>query len=86
MGAAFADHDDSESLQHTLSAMGEAVLSAHPEVGWIRFRMPNEHHIPADLSAYGMDNPGEVFLVADRPYGVIEGTVVREGVTAPAAW
>ena len=24
-----------------------------------------------------MDNPDEVFYVADRPYGLIEGTVLR---------
>jgi urate oxidase len=86
-GARFATHDESESVQHTLHEMGTAVLDAHAEVGWIRFTMPNEHHILADLSAYGMDNPGEVFLVADRPYGVIEGTVVRDGASAPEpAW
>ncbi|MEO6827303.1 MAG: urate oxidase, partial [Microbacteriaceae bacterium] len=29
----------------------------------------------------------EVFFAADRPYGIIEGTVLREGAsTAPAAW
>jgi urate oxidase len=85
--ARFATHDESESVQHTLHAMGTAVLDAHPDVAWIGFRMPNEHHILADLSPYGLDNPGEVFLVADRPFGVIEGTVVREGVQAPdAAW
>lgn len=84
--ARFATHDDSESVQHTLHAMGEAVLDAHPEVTWIRFRLPNEHHILADLSPYGRDNPGVVFLVADRPYGVIEGSVVRDGHTAEAGW
>lgn len=78
---AFACHDESQSLQHTLYAMGQAVLDAHAEVGWIRFRLPNEHHVLADLSAHGLDNPGAVFVVGDRPYGVIEGTVTRTGVT-----
>jgi urate oxidase len=86
LAEAFAGHDDSESVQHTLHVMGEAVLHTQPHIDWIRFRMPNEHHILADLSDYGLDNPGEVFLVADRPYGVIEGTVVREGTAAPMAW
>jgi urate oxidase len=85
-GAAFAGHDASESVQHTLHVMGTAVLDAHPGVAWIRFRMPNEHHVLADLSPYGLDNPGEVFVVGDRPYGLIEGTVVRDGATPPAAW
>lgn len=84
--AAFAQHDDSESVQHTLHVMGWAVLDAHPDVAWIRFRLPNEHHILSDLSAYGLDNPGEVFMVADRPYGVIEGIVARDGITPPVPW
>ncbi|WP_052665175.1 factor-independent urate hydroxylase [Nitriliruptor alkaliphilus] len=84
--ARFATHDDSESVQHTLHAMGQAVLDEHPDVTWIRFRLPNEHHILADLSPYGLDNPNEVYLVADRPFGVIEGSVVREGRTPEPGW
>ncbi|MEX2504997.1 MAG: urate oxidase [Egicoccus sp.] len=84
--ARFATHDDSESVQHTLYAMGQAVIEAHPEVTWIRFVLPNEHHILVDLAPYGLDNPGEVFLVGDRPYGVIEGTVVREGHAPEVGW
>lgn len=78
--AAFARHDDSRSLQHTLHAMGCAVIDAHPEVDWVRFCLPNEHHVLADLGPHGLDNPGAVFVVTDRPYGVIEGTVARPGV------
>ena len=77
--ARFATHDDSESVQHTLHAMGTAVLDAHADVTWIHFRLPNEHHVPADLSAYGLDNPNRVFVATDRPFGVIEATVVRDG-------
>ncbi len=84
--ARFATHDDSESVQHTLWEMGQAVLAAHPVVSWIRFGMPNEHHILADLSPYGLNNPGHVFLVADRPYGVIEGIVARDDVDVPGPW
>jgi urate oxidase len=84
--AAFATHDTSESLQHTLHTMGSAVLDAHPEVTWIRFRMPNEHHNLADLSPYGLDNPNRVYVVAGDPSGLIEGVVTREGVEPPAAW
>ena len=32
-----------------------------------------------DLAPFGLDNPGEVFYAADRPYGLIEGTVSRAG-------
>ncbi|WP_370324374.1 factor-independent urate hydroxylase [Euzebya sp.] len=84
--AAFAGHDASESVQHTLHVMGNAVLDAHEEVTWIRFTLPNEHHILSDLSPYGLDNPGRVFLVADRPYGVIEGAVARPGVIPDVPW
>jgi urate oxidase len=86
MLARFATHDESESVQHTLHAMGVAVLDAHPDVTWIRFRLPNEHHILADLSPYGLDNPNQVYLVADRPFGVIEGSVVRDGHTPEPGW
>lgn len=86
MLAAFAKHDASESVQHTMHVMGTAVLDAHPEIEWVRFLLPNEHHILSDLSAYDLDNPGVVYLVADRPYGVIEGVVARDGVQAPAPW
>jgi urate oxidase len=84
--ATFATHDASESLQHTLHTMGSAVLDAHPEVTWIRFRMPNEHHNLADLSPYDLDNPNQVYVVAGDPSGLIEGIVTREGVEPPPAW
>lgn len=80
---AFANHDDSRSLQHTLYVMGEALLEACPEVDEVRMVMPNRHHVPVDLAPYGMRNQGTVFVATDRPFGVIQGEVVRPG--APAA-
>jgi urate oxidase len=75
------------SLQQTLYAMGEAVLEARPEIAEVRFSMPNKHHFAVDLKPFGLENDNEVFYAADRPYGLIEGTVVRDDV-APAdeAW
>jgi urate oxidase len=73
---AFAAHD-SASVQHTLHAMGEAALAARPDVAEIHLLLPNLHHVQADLSPYGLDNPGAVFVATDRPYGVIEATVLR---------
>src|SRR5262249_12311291 len=67
------------SLQQTLYAMGEAVLAACPEVAEVRLSLPNKHHFLVDLGPFGLDNPGEVFYPADRPYGLIEGTVCRAG-------
>ena len=67
--------------------MGPAVLEAHPEIAEIQSRCPNKHHFLVDLAPFGLDNPGEVFFAADRPYGLIEASVVREGVPpALRAW
>jgi urate oxidase len=83
---AFAGHH-SRSLQQTLYAMGEAVLAGRPEVAEVRMTMPNKHHLPVDLTPYGLRNTGEVFVATDRPFGLIEGTVARDGAPpAAAAW
>jgi len=75
---AFAGHDDSRSLQHTLQVMGEAALTACDDLAEIRFSLPNRHHVLVDLAPYGLVNDGTVLVATDRPYGVIEGTVTRE--------
>ncbi|MFI7060254.1 factor-independent urate hydroxylase [Kribbella sp. NPDC050124] len=75
------------ALQQTLYGMGEAVLERHPEVAEIKFSAPNKHHFVVDLSPFGLENPNEVFIAADRPYGLIEATVVRDDATdAGSAW
>jgi urate oxidase len=77
----------SRALQESLYAMGSAVLEAHPEVAEIKFSAPNKHHFLVDLSPFGLDNPGEVFIAADRPYGLIEASVQRENGSDPGdAW
>jgi urate oxidase len=68
----------SRSLQQTLYAMGRRVLENRPEVAEIRLSLPNKHHILVDLAPFGLDNPNEVFVATDRPYGLIEGTVARD--------
>ena len=68
----------SRALQETLYAMGRAVLEAHDEIAEISFAAPNKHHFLVDLAPFGLENPGEVFIAADRPYGLIEATVTRE--------
>jgi urate oxidase len=83
---AFAD-THSLSLQQTLHAMGERVLRHRDELVEVRLSLPNKHHFLVDLSPFQLDNPGEVFHAADRPYGLIEGNVVREGAPDPGlAW
>lgn len=75
------------ALQQTLFEMGKAAIEARPEIAEVRFAMPNKHHFAYDLAPFGLENPNEVFYAADRPYGLIEGTVVRDGVdAAPGAW
>jgi urate oxidase len=75
----FANHTSS-SVQHTLHAMGEAVLDRHPEVVEIRLSLPNKHHLLVDLSPFGLDNPNEVFVATEEPYGLIEATLRRGSV------
>jgi len=75
------------ALQQTLYAMGEAVLEARPEIVEIKLSMPNKHHFAVDLSPFGMANDNEVFHATDRPYGLIEGTVIRDDAPEPGlAW
>ncbi|PZG21538.1 factor-independent urate hydroxylase [Nonomuraea aridisoli] len=77
----------SRSLQQTLYAMGERVLTVCPEICEVRLALPNKHHFAVDLSPFGMDNDNEVFHAADRPYGLIEGGVLRDDAPdAGFAW
>ena len=76
--AVFAEHD-SKSVQHTLYAMGEAVLKGVAEVDEIELTMPNIHCLLVDLSRFGQDNPNEIFVPTDEPHGYIEARVRRKG-------
>lgn len=72
----FAAHD-SRSVQHTLYAMGEAALAACGEIVEITLSLPNRHHLLVDLAPFGLDNPNEIFVATDQPYGLIEATIRR---------
>jgi urate oxidase len=72
----FAAHD-SASVQHTMYAMGEAVLARLPDVADIHLVMPNKHHLPVDLSPFGLENRNEIFVATDEPFGLIEATIAR---------
>jgi urate oxidase len=74
--AAFAAHH-STSVQHTLYAMGEAALAACADAVSITLTMPNRHHLLVDLKPFGMDNPNEIFVATDQPFGLIEATISR---------
>ncbi|MGD0604252.1 MAG: factor-independent urate hydroxylase [Streptosporangiaceae bacterium] len=86
MLAAFAG-THSYSLQQTLFAMGQRVLAARPEIAEIRLALPNKHHFDVDMSPFGLPNTGAVYSVSDRPYGLIEGTIIRDDAPpAGKAW
>ena len=72
----FAAHN-SMSVQHTLFDMGKAALEAAPEIARIHLTMPNLHHLLADLSPFGQDNPNHIFVPIDEPHGYIEATIER---------
>src|SRR6266496_1807041 len=77
----------SYSLQQTLYAMGSAVLEAVPDICEVRLALPNKHHFLVDLSPFGMTNDDEVYFAADRPYGLIEGTILADDAPpAGLAW
>ena len=75
------------ALQQTLYEMGKAALEAHEKVAEIKFSAPNMHHVVYDLSPFGLENPNEVFHADDRPYGLIQATVLRDDAPpAGRAW
>ncbi len=70
----------SRALQETLFLMGSAVVDTMPGIAEISFVAPNKHHFLVDFSGFDVpvENNGEVFIAADRPYGLIECTVLRD--------
>ena len=77
----------SRALQETLYLMGKQVLETNEDVAEIRFSAPNKHHFLVDLGPFGLENNGEVFIAADRPYGLIEAVVERDDdADAGDAW
>lgn len=69
--------DWSASVQHQGWLMGQAVLDAVPEIEEISFELPNQHHLPFDLSRFGIEDRGIVFYPVTEPYGDIRFTVER---------
>jgi urate oxidase len=72
----FADHD-SRSVQESVWIMARAILERHEEVDEVRMVLPNLHHWPIDLTAFGLDDDHEIFVATTEPHGVIEATVRR---------
>ena len=80
--AAFAQ-TYSYSLQQALYAIGSDIVTTVPDICEVRLALPNRHHFLVDLAPFGLTNANEVYYAADRPYGLIEGTVLADD--APAA-
>jgi urate oxidase len=76
--ATLAEHV-SPSVQTSIWIMATAMLDAEPAVEWVRMILPNLHHWAVDLSPFGLDNRGEVFVATTEPHGLIDATVRRHG-------
>jgi urate oxidase len=77
----------SYSLQQTLYAIGSEIVTAVPDICEVRLALPNKHHFLVDLTPFGLTNGNEVYYAADRPYGLIEGTVLADDAPdAGIAW
>ena len=74
----FARHH-SASVQQTIFAMGEELLSRLPQIVSVSLTMPNQHRLLVNLGPFGLDNPNEIFVATSEPYGLIKGTVARDG-------
>lgn len=75
------------ALQQSLWQMGKKVLETYPFIAEVRLKAPNKHHFSYDLGQFGLTNENEVFIAADRPYGLIEATVLRDDAPdAGQAW
>jgi len=72
----FSDHD-SLSVQHTLYAIGEAILDKFSEVEEISFSLPNIHCLPIDMTKFGQSNDNRIFVPTDEPHGLIEARLTR---------
>ncbi|MBA2951166.1 factor-independent urate hydroxylase [Streptomyces himalayensis] len=70
------------SLQQTLYQMGARIIDNRGEIDEVRFSLPNKHHFLVDLEPFGLKNDNEVYFAADRPYGLIEATILRDGCEA----
>jgi urate oxidase len=65
--------------------MASALLHKLPGVASVRLSLPNKHHFPVDMAPFGLANDNSTFIAADRPYGLIEAIVNRQGACeAPA--
>lgn len=72
----FTEHK-SESVQHTLYAMGKYTLENVKLITKIHLTMPNIHCLPVDLTRFGEQNKNEIFMPIDDPHGYIQCALTR---------
>jgi urate oxidase len=72
----FAEHE-SESVQHTLHAIGKHILDHVNSINKIHLTMPNIHCLPVDLTRFGEQNKNEIFMPVDDPHGYIQCALTR---------
>jgi urate oxidase len=67
----------SRSVQHTLYAIADVVLSSYEEISDITLSLQERPYRPVDLFREGVENPDDLFVAVEEPVGVIEVTVDR---------
>ena len=73
----FANHEG-RSLQHTVYAMGQAVLDNFEAIAEIQLGLVDNLYSPVDLKPFGMENESQVFMPTEEPRGLVEATLRRE--------
>ena len=66
VGAAHALRDGTSRARHRSTSSQSITLV-----------MPNRHHLPIDLTRFGMENRNEIFVATEEPHGLIEATLSR---------
>ncbi len=74
---AFGDHDSASVQQSRCAAWARRCSSATGTSSASRSTLPNRHHLPFDVSRFGLENRNEVFHATTEPYGLIEATIER---------
>jgi urate oxidase len=57
--------------------MARAAFAACELIDEITITMPNQHHLLANLTPFGLKNPNEVFVPTSEPFGNISATISR---------
>jgi urate oxidase len=68
----------SRSVQHTLYAIADVVLSSYLEITDVTLSLHERPYRPADLFSAGVENPDDLFVAVEEPVGVVEVTVERD--------